>query len=182
MRVIAKKPLRDFLEKHADAEEELRAWYKEAERADWNTFLEIRHKYKDADSVGDQGFRKRDYLIFSQERESPARPKFVPFMMDWGYRCSICFVEVILRRKLLWNLDLVLIFPIFSLHGRTVWRASRVTAGAVLTMRGRKKRWITGSPARHEHQSSYLYRCCRIDFGSCYLRKLSLERTNTVLP
>lgn len=58
MRVISIKKLREFWEKHADAENELRAWFKEAERADWCSFMDIRRRYKDADAVG-------QYVVFN---------------------------------------------------------------------------------------------------------------------
>ena len=58
MRVISRRPLREFAAKHADAENELNAWFKEAERAKWNRFADIRQKYKDADQVG-------DYVVFN---------------------------------------------------------------------------------------------------------------------
>jgi len=35
MRVIAKKILRDFWEKHPDAEQQLKAWYKDASKSNW---------------------------------------------------------------------------------------------------------------------------------------------------
>ena len=37
MRVIAKKVLREFWEKHADSEQQLKTWYKEASNAEWNS-------------------------------------------------------------------------------------------------------------------------------------------------
>ena len=37
MRVIAKRTLREFWEKHRDCEQQLKAWFHEAERADWNS-------------------------------------------------------------------------------------------------------------------------------------------------
>lgn len=45
MRVIAKKTLRDFWEKHADAEEQLKTWNKEASKASWRNPVEIKDEY-----------------------------------------------------------------------------------------------------------------------------------------
>lgn len=45
MRVVAKKILREFWEKHADAEEQLKAWYKEASKASWNNPSDIKEEY-----------------------------------------------------------------------------------------------------------------------------------------
>jgi len=48
MRVIAKKILRDFWQKHADSEEQLKTWYKEASRAKWKSPVEIKAEYASA--------------------------------------------------------------------------------------------------------------------------------------
>jgi mRNA interferase HigB len=48
MRVIAKKILRDFWEKHADSEEQLKTWYKEATNSSWETPNEIKAEYAKA--------------------------------------------------------------------------------------------------------------------------------------
>ena len=45
MRVIAKKILRDFWEKHADSENQLKTWYKEASRANWTSPAEIKNEF-----------------------------------------------------------------------------------------------------------------------------------------
>lgn len=45
MRVVAKKILREFWEKHADAEDQLKTWYKEASKAKWNNPTEIKEEY-----------------------------------------------------------------------------------------------------------------------------------------
>jgi mRNA interferase HigB len=42
MRVIAKKILRDFWKKHADSEEQLKTWYKEASKANWKNPVDIK--------------------------------------------------------------------------------------------------------------------------------------------
>ena len=48
MRVIAKKALRDFWEKHADSEQQLKTWYKEATKADWGGPADIKSDYAKA--------------------------------------------------------------------------------------------------------------------------------------
>ena len=52
MRVIARSTLRTFWERHPDAEQPLRAWYSEAEKADWQTPGVIKHAYRSASIVG----------------------------------------------------------------------------------------------------------------------------------
>ena len=49
MRVIARKMLRAFWEKHRDAEGELTVWFAEAERAQWKTPQEILDRFGHAD-------------------------------------------------------------------------------------------------------------------------------------
>jgi mRNA interferase HigB len=48
MNVISRKTLREFWEKHADAEQPLKAWYYEADRAGWKNSAEIKAKYRTA--------------------------------------------------------------------------------------------------------------------------------------
>ncbi len=51
MRVIARKTLRDFWEKHADAEQPLKAWYHEAKANRWKSFTDIIARYRSADAL-----------------------------------------------------------------------------------------------------------------------------------
>lgn len=48
VRVIAKKTLRDFWGKHADAEQQLKTWYHEAEKAKWKNHNDIKKEYPSA--------------------------------------------------------------------------------------------------------------------------------------
>lgn len=52
MRVIAIKRLRDFWRLHPDAEQALKAWYKEAEAASWRNSTDIKKRYASASIVG----------------------------------------------------------------------------------------------------------------------------------
>lgn len=45
MRVIAKKILREFWEKHSDCEQQLKAWYQEASKAEWKNPNEIKTEF-----------------------------------------------------------------------------------------------------------------------------------------
>jgi mRNA interferase HigB len=53
LRVIAKKTLRDFWEKHADCEEQLKSWYYEAESTNWKSPNEIKKDYPSASILAD---------------------------------------------------------------------------------------------------------------------------------
>ena len=50
MRVIAKRTLREFWERHPDARQPLQDWY-EAARSDWGTPNEVRARYSSASII-----------------------------------------------------------------------------------------------------------------------------------
>lgn len=51
MRVIARKTLKEFWEEHADAQQPLRAWFHEAKSARWESFNDIKARYRSADAL-----------------------------------------------------------------------------------------------------------------------------------
>lgn len=51
MRIIARSTLRNFWAKHADAEEALRAWYQDANQAQWQTPEDIKRVYASASII-----------------------------------------------------------------------------------------------------------------------------------
>ena len=53
MHIITKKRLKEFWEKHLDAEAPLRAWYKVANRASWQNLAQTRRDFPHADLVGE---------------------------------------------------------------------------------------------------------------------------------
>lgn len=53
MRVIAKRALREFWDRFPDAEEALKTWFAEAERATWSTPGEIKAQYRSASILKD---------------------------------------------------------------------------------------------------------------------------------
>ena len=53
MRVIAKKILRDFWEKHTDCEQQLKSWYQETSNAGWKNSNEIKIEYPTASIIGE---------------------------------------------------------------------------------------------------------------------------------
>lgn len=59
MRVISRKALREFWEKHPDAETPLRAWFKEAHEAHWGTPSDIKARYAMA------SFLAKDRVVFN---------------------------------------------------------------------------------------------------------------------
>jgi mRNA interferase HigB len=67
MRIIAKRTLREFWERHPKAEEPLLAWYREVEQEDWNTPAKVKVKYRNASMVGGNrvvfNIRGNDYRL-----------------------------------------------------------------------------------------------------------------------
>lgn len=55
MRVISLKPLRAFWQRHPDAEQPLRLWYKTALAATWASLSDVRQTYPHADGVSTSG-------------------------------------------------------------------------------------------------------------------------------
>jgi len=53
MHVIARRTLREFWEKHPDAEGPLRAWHDEATKARWQSPQDIRARYAHVSFLGD---------------------------------------------------------------------------------------------------------------------------------
>ena len=53
MRIIAKSTLRTFWERHPNAEEPLLAWYRETEKADWESPAQVKERYRSASFVGE---------------------------------------------------------------------------------------------------------------------------------
>ncbi len=51
MRVISRKTLRDFWERHADTEQPLKAWFHETKAARWKSFNDIKARYRSADAL-----------------------------------------------------------------------------------------------------------------------------------
>jgi mRNA interferase HigB len=59
MRVISRKALREFWQRQGEAEAALRAWFKEAEAADWQTPVDVKRRYAAA------SFLPGDRVVFN---------------------------------------------------------------------------------------------------------------------
>ena len=53
VRVIAKRTLRDFWLKHTDTEQQLTAWFRETEKANWSSLNEMKNEYPSASILKD---------------------------------------------------------------------------------------------------------------------------------
>jgi mRNA interferase HigB len=52
MRIVARRALREFREKHRDAEEPLKAWYANVKEAHWQTPADVNLLYRTASLLG----------------------------------------------------------------------------------------------------------------------------------
>ena len=52
MRVIGRRPLREFWDQHPEARAALEDWYNPTRRASWRNFPEVRATFRHADPVG----------------------------------------------------------------------------------------------------------------------------------
>lgn len=53
MRIISKKILREFWLKHADSEQQLKAWFRETEKAEWKSINDLKYEYPTASILKD---------------------------------------------------------------------------------------------------------------------------------
>ena len=53
MRVLSKKTLREYWEKHSDCEEQLKSWYEETNEARWQNHGDIKREYPSASILRD---------------------------------------------------------------------------------------------------------------------------------
>jgi mRNA interferase HigB len=53
VRVIAKKILREFWQKHSDCEQQLKSWYQETNNAEWKNPNDIKTEYPSASILND---------------------------------------------------------------------------------------------------------------------------------
>jgi mRNA interferase HigB len=53
MRLITRKTLKEFWNRHPDAEQPLKAWFKFAQKADWKTPAEVKADYRNASILED---------------------------------------------------------------------------------------------------------------------------------
>jgi mRNA interferase HigB len=54
VRIIAKKALEGFIDKHSNCASQLRSWYQIASKAKWASLDEVRQTFPSADSVGNK--------------------------------------------------------------------------------------------------------------------------------
>ncbi|OFX39821.1 MAG: addiction module toxin RelE [Bacteroidetes bacterium GWA2_32_17] len=53
MRILSKKTLKEYWEKHRETEDQLASWYSETHQANWTNPKEIKEEYPKASIIGD---------------------------------------------------------------------------------------------------------------------------------
>lgn len=53
VRIVSKKTLKDYYNKHKETKSQLEAWYYEAKNSNWNNPVEIKEKFRTASIIGD---------------------------------------------------------------------------------------------------------------------------------
>ena len=69
MRIISKKALRVFWDKHPDAEEPLKVWITRVKRAQWRTTADVKRDFPSADFVGELtvfNIKHNDFRLISR--------------------------------------------------------------------------------------------------------------------
>ena len=83
MRIVARRALREFWERHPDAEQPLRAWYQDARKADWRSPSDIMRVYSNASIVGE------NRVVFNI---SGNRYRLVVAI---NYRYEVCYIRFV---------------------------------------------------------------------------------------
>ena len=83
MRVLSLKPLREFWERHPDAEAVLRRWFKVAERAHWERWADVKVTFPQADLVPAQSGVKM--VVFNVGGNKFRVVAHVPFRAGWMF-------------------------------------------------------------------------------------------------
>lgn len=53
MKVVGKRVISEFVKRHADAAQQMRAWMAEAEEASWRSSNDVKARYRSASVLGD---------------------------------------------------------------------------------------------------------------------------------
>lgn len=83
MRVFAKPILREFWTKHADCEEQLKTWYREAERASWKNINALKKEYPSASILKD------NRIVFNIKGNN------YRLIVKFNYDYQVCYIRFI---------------------------------------------------------------------------------------
>ncbi len=87
VRIIARRALREFWERNADAEQPLRAWYHDVLKADWKSPADVKRVYATASIV------RENRLVFNIGGNK------YRLVVAVNYRYRICYVRFVGTHK-----------------------------------------------------------------------------------
>ena len=88
MRIISRKALREFWERHPDSEAPLRAWYSVTRRALWKNLADTRKDFPHADPVGECtvfNIKGNDYRLITVIRYKKQRVYIIHVLTHTEY-------------------------------------------------------------------------------------------------
>ena len=76
MKIIARRTLVDYYEKHPQAKEALEDWFHKTKKAEWTCFADIKKTFNSVDSVGNQHYvfniKGNDFRLVAVVKFSPS--------------------------------------------------------------------------------------------------------------
>lgn len=93
MRVIAKRTLREFWEKHADCGQQLKSWYRETEKGEWNNINELKRDYPSASILKD------NRIVYNIKGNN------YRLIVKFNFECQICWIRFIGTHAAYDNID-----------------------------------------------------------------------------
>ncbi|WP_298529476.1 type II toxin-antitoxin system HigB family toxin [uncultured Christiangramia sp.] len=83
MRIIAKRTLRDFWLKHADSEQQLKSWYRETEKTNWNNKNDLKKDYPSASIL------QENRIVFNIKGNS------YRLIVKFNFEYQICYIRFV---------------------------------------------------------------------------------------
>ena len=83
MRIIVRRALREFWDRHPDAEQPLRAWCHDVQGADWRSPADIKRVYANASIVGD------NRVVFNIKGHK------CRLVVAINYPCRMCYIRFV---------------------------------------------------------------------------------------
>ena len=83
MRIIAKRTLRDFWIKHADSEQQLKAWYRETEKTEWENINDLKKDYPSASILQD------NRIVFNIKGNN------YRLIVKYNFEYQVCYIRFI---------------------------------------------------------------------------------------
>ena len=83
LRIIAKKTLRDFWQKHPDSEKQLKSWFRETEKSNFNSIQELKRDYPSASVL------KNHRIVFN------IKGNLYRLIVKFNFDYQICWIRFI---------------------------------------------------------------------------------------